>query len=119
MKLALNLGFAICIFLATSVVSYSEDLSKPYNPTRKEWLDFSIFKAIKTQTDPWKKRISFISWVKEQEGTIYVTLTQANGQGAIDQDTADRYLELVKKNIENILQKYDWSKDMKVHIQFI
>lgn len=114
-----KLLIAVSILFLTSFASYSADLNKPYNPTKKEWLEISIFKAIKTQTDPWKRRISFITWVKEEENTVYITLSQANGQGAIEQYTINRYLEFVEKNVENVLQKYDWSKDMKINIQFI
>ena len=119
MRHGLKLLIAVFILLLTSVASYSEDLNKPYNPTRKEWLEISIFRAIKTQTDPWKRRIGFITWVKEEENTGYITLTQANGQDPIDQGIVNRYLESVTHTIEGILEKYDWSKDIKIHLQFI
>lgn len=103
----------------TSLPVYSGELDKPYSPTKKEWLEISIFKAIKVRTDPWKQRISSIIWVKEVENTIFITLTSANGQDEIKKKSQDEYVDIIKKDIESLIKEYDWASKLKVHVQFM
>lgn len=116
-KIIFILMFTTIFF--TSLPVYSGELDKPYSPTRKEWLEISIFKAIKVRTDPWKQRISSIVWVKEAENTIFITLTTANGQDEIKKKAQNEYVDIIKKDIESLIKEYDWACKLKVHVQFI
>jgi hypothetical protein len=88
----LLLIFVITTIFCTALPAHSGDLDKPYTPTRKEWLEMTVFKTIKVRTDPWKQRISSIVWVKEEENTIYITLTSANGQDEIEKRAQNEYI---------------------------
>ena len=103
----------------TSLPVYSGELDKLYSPTKKEWLEISIFKSIKVRTDPWKQRISSIVWVKEAENTIFITLTSANGQDEIKKKSQDEYVGIIKKDIESLIKEYDWASKLKVRVQFM
>lgn len=118
MKNLILILMSLAIFL-TSLPVYSGELDKPYSPTKKEWLEMSIFKAIKVRTDPWKQRISSIIWVKESENTIFITLTSANGQDEIKKKSQDGYVGTIKKDIESLIKKYNWASKLKVHVQFM
>ena len=110
-------AMVFCFFF--SLTAYPADLDKPYSPTRKEWLEISIFKTIRDRTDIWKQRISSIVWVKEEYNTVYITLTSANGQEPLSKESRDAYVEVVKETVESFLEKYEWSKNLKVFVQFI
>ena len=115
--------FTLCIiliaFLITCIPVYSGELDKPYSPTRKEWLEISIFKLIKTKTDVWQRRIGFMIGVNEEANTIYITLSSANDQDPQSDESKQRYVKTIKKTIELLLQDYEWSKNLKVFVQFI
>jgi len=108
----------IVIMFFTSLPVYSGELDMSYSPTRKEWLKISISKVIKDRTDAWKQRISSMVWVKEEENTIFITITPANGQEEINTRAQNEYVDIIKKDIESFIQRYDWAKKLKVHVQF-
>jgi hypothetical protein len=118
MRLVAIIG--IVFLLTTSIVTplMAGDLDKPYNPSRKEWLELSIFKLIKDRTDVWKLRIGSTIWVKEAEKTIFVTISAANGEGAPTKNVISNYMEIIRKDIEQFIKAYEWSKDLKVIVQF-
>jgi hypothetical protein len=109
----------IWVIFVASLPVYSGELDKPYSPTRKEWLEVSIFKLIKDRTDAWKQRVSSVVWVKEKENTIFITITSANDQEEIKTYAQKEYVDVIKKDVENFIKKYDWSKKLKVHVQFV
>lgn len=112
----------IALMISTCVpVSYAAEnlLDKPYSPTRQEWLQSSIFQSIKIGTDAWRQRISSIIWVVEKENTVYITLTSANGQDILDTEAKQNYILSVKNIVESVLSKYEWSKNLKVSVQFV
>lgn len=115
-KFMLTLLIGTIFFMTTPV--YSGELDKAYSPTRKEWLEMTIFKTIKVRTDPWKQRISSIVWVKEEENAIYITLTSANGQDEIEKKAQNDYIETIKKDIETVIKEYDWARKLKVHVLY-
>ena len=120
-SLSVRLGvilITISFILIFSLSTYGGDLDKPYSPTRKEWLEMSIFKLIKIRTDPWKQRIGFSVWVVEKENTVFLTLTSANGQEELTKEQEDTYVKIVKGDVESFLKEYEWSKNLKVFVQF-
>lgn len=110
---------AISFIFLFSLATYADDLDKPYSPTRKEWLEISMFKLIKIRTDSWQQRIGFLVWVVEKENTVFITLTSASRQMPLEKEQEKYFVEIVKSDIEYFLKKYEWSKNLKVHIQFI
>jgi hypothetical protein len=52
------------------------------------------------------------------ENTVFITLGSANGQEPITKEAEDKYVEIVKSDIEAYLKNYDWSKNLKVFVQF-
>jgi hypothetical protein len=106
------------IFVASLPV-YSGELDKAYSPTRKEWLEISISKLIKDRTDAWKQRVSSMIWVKEQENTIFITITSANGQEELKPNAQNEYVDVIKKDVESFIKEYGWAKGLKVHVRFI
>jgi hypothetical protein len=108
----------IWIIFVASLPVYSGELDKPYSPTRKEWLEISISKLIKDRTDAWKQRVSSMIWIKEEENTIFITITSENGQEEIKTRAQKEYIDIIKKDVETFIKKYDWSKKLKVHVQF-
>ena len=109
---------SLCLIFLAVTWTHAVDLDKPYAPTRKKWLELSIFQLIKVRTDPWRHRIGFLVWVMEKDNTIYVTLTSANGQDALTKEQESRYVDTVKGDVESFIRKYQWSKDLKLHMQF-
>ena len=109
---------ALCIFVSLPL-SYASELDKPYSPTRKEWLEISIFKVIKDNIDAWDRRLSSIVWVKEKEQTIFITLTLANGEEIINKNSEKIYIERIKNAVEDLIREYDWANSMSVFVQFI
>lgn len=108
----------LSLFLyATTISIYAGELDKPYSPSRKEWLEVSIFKVIKDRTDAWKQRISSIVWVKDN--AVFVTITSSNAEESLDQKAKNLYIDKIKADVQNYLKKYDWAKDLKVFVQFI
>lgn len=118
MKIIVKYSLGVLLALLLSFSAFAEGLNEPYTPTRKEWLEISIFNAIKDRTDPWKQGIGFIVWVVEKENTVFVTLTQANGQDEMKEESEKNYVDTIKKDIEQVLQRYEWSKDLKIFVQF-
>jgi hypothetical protein len=118
MKLVAVIG--IVFLFTTSIVTplMAGDLDKPYNPSRKEWLELSIFKLIKDRTDFWKLRIGSTIWVKESEDTIFVTISAANGEGVPTEKIISDYIAVIRKDIEELIKAYEWSKDLKIIVQF-
>src|SRR4030042_2501073 len=110
------LPVAIFIIFHFSASTFAGDLDKPYSPTRKEWLEISIFKVIKDRTDSWRTRIGFIVWVVEKENTAFVTLTSANWEEPLPKAAEDQYVQIVKSDIEAFLKNYDWSKGLRVFV---
>ena len=108
----------ISFILLFSLSTYAGDLDKPYSPTRKEWLEISIFKVIKDRTDPWRTRIGILVWVVEKENTVFITLTSANGEEPLTKEAENIYVETVKSDVESFLKGYGWSKNLKVFMQF-
>jgi hypothetical protein len=112
--------FSIAVFLLILCTpAYTGELDKPYSPTRKEWLEIAIFKVIKDRTDVWKQRIGFIIWAKEEEKTVYITLSPASGQEPLSKEAEKQYVETVKRDVEELLKRYEWSKKLKVFVQFM
>jgi len=108
----------IFIVFHFSASTYADNFDKPYSPTRKDWLEISIFKLIKIRTDPWRQRIGFLVWVMEKENTVFITLTSANGEEPLTKEKENTYVETVKKDVESFLKEYEWSKNLKVFVQF-
>ncbi|MBD3256648.1 MAG: hypothetical protein GF383_16260 [Candidatus Lokiarchaeota archaeon] len=94
------------------------NLKKSHCPTRQEWLELSLFKLIKTETDAWERRIGFRIKVDEENG-ITVTLTSSNGQPIINETAKQLYIDMVRQSIKHFIKKYDWSKDLTVFVQYI
>lgn len=115
-KLGVILVAIFIIFSAST--TYAGNLDKPYSPTRKEWLEMSLFKLIKIRTDPWQQRIGFLVWVVEKENTVFITLTSTNRQEELIKEKEDTYVEIVKRDVESFLKEYEWSKNLKVFVQF-
>lgn len=109
----------IATLFCTVLPANSGELDKPYSPTRKEWLEISIYKTIKVRTDPWKQRISSLVWVIEADNTIYITLTSANGQDEIEKKTQNEYVDTIKKDIETLIKEYEWASKLKVYVQYV
>ena len=109
----------IAMYFFLSFPLYAGELDKSYSPTRKEWLEMSIFQIIKIRTDVWERRISSLIWAKEEENTIFITMTAANGEGEISRDARKEYIRIIKNDVEGFIKKYDWAKSLKVYVQFI
>lgn len=119
MKINFSLLSLLAFLLIVSSCQNSEEqLSDSYVPTKKEWLEISIFKLIKDRTDAWEHRVAFMVGVDEKEG-ITVTLTSANGQNVLENSAKQLYVGIVKKDIENFIKKYRWAKGLKVFVQYI
>lgn len=115
-------SFAVSLFLAAIVVSsqnLSSNLNKRYSPSRKEWLELTTFKTIKDLTDPWQTRISSVIAVVEKENTLFITLTEANGEDPLSSSSKSEYVSMVKKVIESLLNSFEWARGMTVHVQFV
>lgn len=117
-----KLSIFLFIIMATvwcANLLYAGELDESYNPTRKEWLELSLFKIVKDRTDSWNLRINSAVLLKEDEGEIYVTLTTASGGGVPDRKTMVRYIEIVNKDIQEFIKTYSWSKALKISIHFV
>ena len=70
---------AFIFLLASSIASplMAGDLDEPYNPSRKEWLELSIFKAIKTTTDMWIVKIA-ITGINEYNPLCIISFSSIN-----------------------------------------
>ena len=115
-------SIGISLLLASIIMSsqnLSSNLNKPYSPSRKEWLELTTFKTIKDLTDPWQTRVSSMIWVKEKENTIFITLTEANGEDPLGSSSKSEYVTMVKNAIESLLKRFEWAKGMAVHVQFV
>lgn len=119
MKKAMIVALIIihCILMAAPIVA--GELDKPYNPSRKEWLEVSIFKIIKDRTDVWKQRIGLTVWVKEEEGTIFITISSANGEEPMKNEAIQEYIKYIKSDVSEFIKKYEWSSKLKVYVQYI
>ena len=107
------------LFLSIPLYLHAGELDKPYSPTRKEWLEISIFNNIKIRTDSWNRRISSLVWVKEKENTIFITLTLANGEDELSEQARSEYVSRIKNDVMGFIERYDWAKDLKVYVQFM
>ena len=115
-------SFGLSLLLAAILVSsqnLSTNLNKAYSPSRKEWLELTTFKTIKGLTDPWQTRVSSIIWVEEKENTVFITLTEANGEDPLSSSSKSDYVTMVKNAIESLLKSFEWAKGMTVHVQFV
>lgn len=118
MNIIVKYSLGALLTLLLSVTAFAEGLNESYTPSRKEWLEITIFKAIKDKTDPWKQRIGFMVWVGEKENTVFVTVTQSNGQDEMTEKSEKNYVDTIKKEIEQVIQRYEWSKGLKILVQF-
>jgi hypothetical protein len=110
MILVLTLGFVTPLM--------SGELDKPYNPSRKEWLELSLFKLIKERSDHWRHRVYFILWVKEKDGGIWITIAEANGEELISDKHRKYYVEMIKIAVEEFIKRYEWANHLSVFVQF-
>ncbi len=112
---------SISIVLAailTSALPSRPSLDTPYSPSRKEWLEVVVFKAVKESTDSWEQRIASKVDVNEREYTILVTLISANGQDPLNADVRAEYVRWIKLHIESLVNRYEWVQGWKVSVQF-
>jgi hypothetical protein len=114
-----RIGIIPVLFILLVAPVIAGELDKSYNPSKKEWLEISIFKLIKDRTDVWKQRIGCNTWVKEEEGTIFITISSANGEESLSEETISRYVKTIKSDVEELIKKYEWSKRLKVFVQYI
>ena len=112
------IGMVSALFFCFVTPLMSGDLDKPYNPSRKEWLELSLFKLIKDKTDLWEQRIGFIVWIIENDGEIMLTLSSANGQEPLSDTARDEYVKQIKSAVELFIQQFEWAKNLKVIVQF-
>ncbi len=117
--LVVGVSLAASLALTADHLSNSMDLSRPYMPSRQEWLELSAFKVIKDSTDMWQGRIGFSVRVVETERTVFVTLTSANGEEAITSSAMANYTETVASAVKSLLGRYEWAQGLKVHVQFL
>ncbi len=115
------LALLVVALLFVPLAVYSGELDKPYTPTRKEWLELSIFKSIKVSTDAWRLRIKSSISAREEDGevTINITMTASNGQDEPRPEVKQDYIDFIEQVVEGFLERYQWAKDFKVFVQFI
>ena len=65
------------------------------------------------------EKTPFALWVVEKENTVFITLTSANGEEPLTKEKENTYVEVVKSDVESFLREYEWSKNLKVFVQFI
>jgi hypothetical protein len=116
LQVILSAIFLVCMLWVTT---YAANLERSYSPTRREWLEISIFKVIKERTDSWQQRTGFLVWVVEKENTVFITLSSANGQEETSKEAKERYIEAVRGDVELFIKKYEWSKSLKVFVQYL
>jgi hypothetical protein len=118
MRLFNMISVVVVLGLSNSIVS-AADWNTQYTPTRKEWLELSLFKKIIEVTDLWEKRIGVQVVVFPKEETIAIVLTASNGQEQLSQTVCVNYKEIIRMIVDEHIKQYDWEKGTKVEINCV
>jgi len=111
------IGILLVIISGLATPLISGELDKPYNPSRREWLELTLFKLIKDKTDLWNTRVGFTLWVIEKDGEILITISEANGQEPFNDSARANYVKDIKSAVESFIQKFEWAKNLDVIVQ--
>ncbi len=109
----------LLVFLLCLGQAHSAELEVTYTPTRAEWLKHSISQEIHQLSDAWSKRVAVLVLVIPKQNEVIVSVTFANGEGAPTHAAKARYVESVKGIAQSVLDRYSWSKDVKLSVQFV
>lgn len=112
-----NLIVVVTALLLASSATSAVDWSTQYSPTRKEWLELSLFKRITEVTDLWEKRIGVGVVVFPKEETIAIVLTASNGQENFSPTVCTNYTDIIRKIADDHIKQYGWAKVAKVEIR--
>lgn len=114
-----NLTIVVAAFVLASSAASATDWSAQYSPTRKEWLELSLFKRITEVTDLWEKRIGVGVVVFPKEETIAIVLTTSNGQGNFSPTVCSNYTGIIRMIADDHIKQYGWAKGAKVEIRCV
>ena len=94
------------------------DLDAAYTPTRSEWLKQAVLAAIAEKTAIWSNRLAVLVVINSKENSAIITITFANGESAASAEIRDQYVQSVRSAARAVLDRYAWSKGVKLSVQF-
>jgi hypothetical protein len=118
MRLIHMISVVTVLGLSNGIVN-AVDWNKQHTPTRKEWLELSLFKKIIEVTDLWEKRIGVEVVVFPKEETIAIVLTASNGQEKLSPTVCVNYKDIIRMIVDGHIKQYDWAKGTKIEINCV
>jgi hypothetical protein len=118
---AIILLWVVAGLISFSCMSFAADLNQPYAVTRQEWLEYDLFKSLKTETDAFKDRLALrITIEKDKTNTdnIRIAIFVPNAEN-ISGETLRQYRDHIRSVAGSILKKYPWAKDIKLMVNYI
>jgi hypothetical protein len=98
--------------------AHAADLGQPYTPTRAEWLQVAIAESTRPWLATWQQRSSVLVVVNIAQNSANVVVTLANGEKGFTETQKVEVLAIVRMRAEAVLKLYDWSRDVKLNVQF-
>ncbi|MBU0581294.1 MAG: hypothetical protein KKA19_08965 [Candidatus Margulisbacteria bacterium] len=104
--------FSLSICISAPTKNY--DLTKPYTPTRAEWLQSQLLERQNIFNSMHNRSMSVTIYLNTSEKIIYCYYTLEK-KAKNDQITKDK--DLIKYFVKNVLDDNDWSKDMAIKFE--
>lgn len=114
-----NKLIVFCLLFSLCEILVAEDLSKPYNPTRAEWLEIVSYKVTSETISLWAAHVSVKTNYIKQDNTIIITLSTKNGELPLSEKAKNGYIEIIKTVVESCIYEYSWANEVKVLVQFL
>lgn len=93
----------------------TNELDKPYAPTRKDWLELSVPLFLQAEVSAWSQKPDYSVVINDAAHTIEVSLRCSKptvGCRFYMQESS----EALKAHLEGYLRRYDWAKNLKVAV---
>jgi hypothetical protein len=111
--------FLTLLLAASCVCPRAADLDQPYQPTRAEWLKVAISGAVRESIGSWGLRVSVAVAVVKDVGEVAIVVTEANGQRSPSERVKAEYVKTVRLAAQSVMQRYEWSRDLKLSVVFV
>jgi hypothetical protein len=111
--------FITLLLAASCICGRAGELDQPYQPTRAEWLKVAISEAVRESIGSWGLRVNVTVAVFKDVGEVAIVVTEANGQRSPNERVKAGYVKTVRLAAQSVMQRYEWSRNLKLSVEFV
>jgi hypothetical protein len=105
--------FITLLLAASCICGRAGELDQPYQPTRAEWLKVAVSEAVRDSIGSWGLRVNVTVVVFKDVGD------EANGQRSPNERVKAGYVKTVRLAAQSVMQRYEWSRNLKLSVEFV